>query len=73
MKIFLIKSESFLTLHRQQRHWHIQGPKGSKDIVKRIYVKSVVNLNFMKLREYILCTKNYFIQQFVLYCGFRQK
>ncbi len=23
IKIFLMKSESFLTLHRQQRNWHI--------------------------------------------------
>ncbi len=27
IKIFLIKSESFLTLHRQQRNYHIKGPE----------------------------------------------
>ncbi len=38
-----MKSECFLTLHRQQQNYHSQGPqKGSKDI---------------KLREYFLCAK----------------
>ncbi len=27
IKIFLMKSESFLTLHRQQRSYHLQGPE----------------------------------------------
>ncbi len=27
IKIFLIKSESFLTLHRQQHNYHVQGPE----------------------------------------------
>ncbi len=27
IEIFLIKSESFLTLYRQQRNYHIQGPE----------------------------------------------
>ncbi len=35
IKIFLMKSESFLTLHRQQRNYHVQG---SKDIVKIFHV-----------------------------------
>ncbi len=27
IKVFLMKSESFLTLHRQQHNWHVQGPE----------------------------------------------
>ncbi len=27
IKIFLMKSKSFLTLHRQQHNYHIQGPE----------------------------------------------
>ncbi len=27
IKIFLMKSKSFLALHRQQRNWHVQGPE----------------------------------------------
>ncbi len=27
INIFFMKSERFLTLHRQQRNWNIQGPK----------------------------------------------
>ncbi len=37
-----MKSESFLTLHRQQHNWHVQGQKGGKDIVKIVHVTSVV-------------------------------
>ncbi len=58
IKIFLMKSESFLTLHRQQHNWNIQGLKGSKDSVKIVHVTSQwFNPNFMKLREYFLCAK----------------
>ncbi len=40
-----MKSESFLTLHRQQRNYHVQGPEGTKeDIDKIIHVTSVVQL-----------------------------
>ncbi len=42
IKILLMKFESFLTLHRQQRNYQVQGPEGSKDIVKIVYVTSVV-------------------------------
>ncbi len=40
IKIFLIKSESFLTLHRQQRNYHVQGPERycSKVIVNIVHV-----------------------------------
>ncbi len=37
-----MKSKSFLTLHKQQRNYHVQGPEGSKDIVKIVFVTSVV-------------------------------
>ncbi len=41
--IFLMKSESFLTLHRQQCNWHtFKAQKGSKDIVKTFHVTSMV-------------------------------
>ncbi len=39
-----MKSESFLSLHRQQRIYHIQDPEGSKDIIKIVHVTSVVQL-----------------------------
>ncbi len=58
IKIFLMKSESFLTLHRQQHNWNIQDLKGSKDSIKIVHVTSQwFNPNFMKLREYFLCAK----------------
>ncbi len=41
IKIFLIKSESFLALHRQQ-HNTFKAQKGCKDIVKIVHVTSVV-------------------------------
>ncbi len=45
IRIVLIKSECFLTLHRQQGY-HVQGPEGSKDIDKIVHVTSVVQLSF---------------------------
>ncbi len=57
MKIFLMKSESFLTIHRQQSNWHVRGQKDSKEIIKIIHVTSVVQPNVMKLREQVLCAK----------------
>ncbi len=42
IKIFLMKSKSFLTLHRQQWNFHVQGPKVSKDIIKMVHVTLVV-------------------------------
>ncbi len=56
IKLFLIKSKSFLTLHRQQWNWNMT-QKDIKRIVKIVHVTSVVFMKFMKLREYILCTK----------------
>ncbi len=39
IKIFLMKSESFLALHRQQHNYHIQGPETQyKDIVNLLHV-----------------------------------
>ncbi len=45
-----MKSVSFLTLHLQQRNYHVKAQKGSKDIVK-IGMTSVVVFNVMKLWE----------------------
>ncbi len=42
-KIFLMKPKSYLTLHKQQRNYHIQGP-GSK----------VVNTSFELLNKVII-------------------
>ncbi len=42
IKIFLMKSESFLTLHRQQWNYPVQDPERYKDIVKIVHVTSVV-------------------------------
>ncbi len=39
-----MKSESFLTLHRQQRNTTFKAQKGSKDIVQIDHVPSVVQL-----------------------------
>ncbi len=50
-----MKSENFLTLHRQQ---YSQTQKRNKDIVKTVHVTSVVQLYFYKLQEYFLCAKN---------------
>ncbi len=50
----LMKSESFLTLHRQQHNWHVQGPE--RYIFKIVHV-TWLNCNFLKLREYFLCAK----------------
>ncbi len=38
---FLMKSKSFLTLHRQQRD-KFKAQKGSKDVIKIVHVTSVV-------------------------------
>ncbi len=38
IKIFLMKPGSFLTLHRQQRKYHVQDSESSKDILKIIHV-----------------------------------
>ncbi len=38
-----MKSESFLTLQRQQRNYHIQGPE-TKDIDKIAHMTSVIQL-----------------------------
>ncbi len=36
-----MKPQSFLTLNRQQHNSHVQGPEGSKDIVKIVHVHVV--------------------------------
>ncbi len=55
IKIFLMTSESFLILHWQQHNFNVQGPEGSKDIIKIVH--QWFNRNFMKLQEYFLCAK----------------
>ncbi len=42
IKIFLMKSESFLILHRQQATDTVKAQKGGKDIVKKVHVTSGV-------------------------------
>ncbi len=62
-----MKSESFLTLHRQQGNYHVQ--KGSKD--KIVHVTSVMQplcyeatrIDFVSKEN-----KNNLIQQFLLFC-----
>ncbi len=46
IRIVLMKSESFLTLHREKGSYHVQGPEGSKDIDKIVHVTSVVQPSF---------------------------
>ncbi len=40
IKIFLMKSESFLTLHRQQCNWNVPRPRN--DIIKKIFVQNML-------------------------------
>ncbi len=42
IKIFLIKSESFLTLYRQQQNCNVPRSRNSKDIGKIVHVTSGV-------------------------------
>ncbi len=42
IKIFLMKSESFRTLHRQQLNTAFKAQKDSKDIIKIVHVTSEV-------------------------------
>ncbi len=39
-----MKYKSFLTLLKQQRNYHVQAQKDSKEIVKTVHVTSVVQL-----------------------------
>ncbi len=71
MKIFLMKYESFLTLHRQQRNWHVQGPERWK--IHHLNSPCDINSSTVKLWSYkntFLCKQNKnndFIQQFLLF------
>ncbi len=62
-----MKSENFLTLHRQQGNYHIQGQEGSKDIVKIVHVTSEVKPKLYKATRILFVHKenknNNFIQQ----------
>ncbi len=61
-----MKSKSFLTLHSQQRNYHVQGQKGSIDI-KILSGSTVILLSY----ENTFCAqrkqKYDFIQQFLLF------
>ncbi len=52
MKIFEMKSESFLTLCRQQQNYHVQGQKRSNDIVKIAQENKIDNFlqQFLRFR-----------------------
>ncbi len=68
MKIILMKSESFLTLHRQQCNYHVQGP--FNDFVKIVHVTSGVQPWFYEATEKICVhkeNKNNIIQRFLLF------
>ncbi len=41
-----MKSESSLTLHKQQRNYQVQSPEGFKDIIKIVHITSVVQPYF---------------------------
>ncbi len=58
--IFLMRSESFLTLHRQQHTTTMFKVQiGSKDIVKIAHVTSVVQLQFFEaIRILFVCKEN---------------
>ncbi len=67
IKIFLMKSKSFLTLRDSNATATFKAQKGSEDIVKIIHVTSVVR-NFMRI--IFVCKENKindFIQQFPLF------
>ncbi len=65
-----MKSESFLTLHRQQCNWNVPRSRNSKDIVKIVHVTSVVQPQFYEAMRILFVHKenknNKFIQQYLL-------
>ncbi len=66
-----MKYESFLTLHRQQRNWHVQGPERWK--IHNLNSPCDINSSTVQLWSYkntFLCKQNKnndFIQQFLLF------
>ncbi len=56
IKIFLMKSDNFLTLHRQQWNWHVQAQKGSQDVDKIVHVTSLVSTEILWSYENTLWT-----------------
>ncbi len=77
-KIFLMKSKSFLTLHRQQCNLNVPRPRKVYDIIKMWH--QWFNYNFTKLREYFLYKENKnndFIQEFffkknLVFCHYQE-
>ncbi len=58
IKIFLIKSKSSLTLHRQQHNWNVPRSRNiARTSVRESMWHQGFNRNFTKLREYVLCAK----------------
>ncbi len=73
VKIFLMKSKSFLTLHRRQHLWQVQvQKKGSKDIVKIVLVTSVVQPQCYEATRILFVHKeNDFNAIFNRWCDFK--
>ncbi len=57
IKIFLMKSESFLTLHRQQGNYHVQGPERYQEHRQNSPCDISGSTVILKQREYFLCAK----------------
>ncbi len=52
-----MKSESFLTLQRQQHNGPVKALKGSKDIIKLVHVTSVVQTEFYEAKRILFVRK----------------
>ncbi len=66
LRYFFMKSESSLTLHRQQRNWNIPRPRNVvRTSVKQSMWHKWLNFNFTKLREYFSFTKKTKITEFI--------
>ncbi len=58
IKMFLMKFESSLTPHRQQRNCNVPSPRNvARTLVKQSMWHQWLNFNLAKLREYFLCAK----------------
>ncbi len=58
IKMFLMKSESYLILHRQQCHWNVPRSRNVVNIsVKQAMWHQWLNFSFAMLREYFYCAK----------------
>ncbi len=58
IKIFLMKSESYQTLHRQQHNWNVPSPRNIVNtLVKQSMWHQWLNFSFAMLQEYFFCAK----------------